>query len=297
MNTFFIGNEMFVRLGFFLGIFFFMAAWEMAAPRRVPEQSKFIRWSNNLVLTFFNTFLLRLVFPAAAVGTALLANEKGWGFFNAITLPQWAAGLASIIILDLAIYVQHVVFHKVALFWRLHRMHHTDLDIDVTTGARFHPVEIIISMALKMGVVAALGAPAWSVVTFEVLLNGTSMFNHSNISMNLRADRWIRRFIVTPDMHRVHHPVLIRETDSNYGFNLSWWDRLFSTYRDQPAAGHSAMKIGLANYRDPKWLKLGWMLFCSNFPLQTLRAGNFHFLREELFLSFFTTASALSYHC
>ncbi|MFW6053121.1 MAG: sterol desaturase family protein, partial [Desulfosalsimonas sp.] len=184
MNTFFIGNEMFVRLGFFLGIFFSMAAWEMAAPRRVLEQSKFTRWANNLVLTFFNTFLLRLVFPAAAVGTALFAGKKGWGLFNAISLPEWMAGLVSIIILDLAIYAQHVAFHKVAVFWRLHRMHHTDLDIDVTTGARFHPVEIIISMAIKMGIVAALGAPAWSVVAFEVLLNGTSMFNHSNISMN-----------------------------------------------------------------------------------------------------------------
>lgn len=260
MNALLIGNEMFVRLGFFLGIFFVMAAWEKAAPRRALQQSKLTRWANNLGLTFFNTFVLRLLFPAAAVGTALIADEKGWGLFHAISLPGWAGGLASIVIFDLVVYAQHVAFHKVPVLWRLHRMHHIDLDIDLTTGARFHPVEIIISMAIKMGAVAALGAPAWSVVVFEVLLNGTSMFNHSNISMALRVDRWIRRVIVTPDMHRVHHSVLIRETDSNYGFNLSWWDRLFGTYRDQPAAGHTAMKIGLANYRDPKWLKIGWML-------------------------------------
>ncbi|MFW6080904.1 MAG: sterol desaturase family protein [Desulfosalsimonas sp.] len=260
LNMLLIDNEMFLRLGFFLGIFLSMSAWEAAAPRRVLQQKKFTRWANNLGLTFFNSFLVRLVFPAAAVGTAVVAAEKGWGLFNALSLPGWLSGVASVVILDLVIYAQHVAFHKVPLFWRLHRMHHIDLDIDVTTGARFHPVEIVASMALKMGAVAALGAPAWSVVVFEILLNGTSMFNHSNISMNLTADRWIRRVIVTPDMHRVHHSVLIRETDSNYGFNLSWWDRVFGTYRDQPAAGHTGMKIGLANYRDPKWLNFGWML-------------------------------------
>ncbi len=260
MNMLLINNEMFLRLGFFLGIFLSMSAWESAAPRRALQQSKFTRWANNLGLTFFNSFVLRIVFPAAAVGVAVIAAEKGWGLFNALTLPGWLGGIVSIILLDLVIYAQHVAFHKVPLLWRLHRMHHIDLDIDVTTGARFHPVEIFVSMGIKMGVVVILGAPAWAVVVFEILLNGTSMFNHSNISMNLTADRWIRRVIVTPDMHRVHHSVLIRETDSNYGFSLSWWDRLFKTYRDQPYAGHVAMKIGLANYRDPKWLKFIWML-------------------------------------
>lgn len=260
MNVLLLGNEMLRRLGFFLGIFVSMAAWETAAPRRVLQQSKGTRWASNLSLTFLNAFLLRLVFPAAAVGAAVLADQKGWGLFHTVPGPQWAAGLFSIIILDMAIYAQHVAFHKIPVFWRLHRMHHTDLDIDVTTGTRFHPVEIIISMAIKIGVVTALGAPAWAVVIFEILLNATSMFNHSNIFLNLQADRWIRLLIVTPDMHRVHHSVLIAETDSNYGFNLSIWDRLFGTYRPQPAAGHDAMKIGLANYRSTKWLKLGWML-------------------------------------
>lgn len=255
-----IDNEIFLRLGFFLGIFASMTAWEAAAPRRVLQHSKWLRWSRNLALTFLNGFLLRLVFPAAAVGAALFAEQKGWGLFHVIPFPDWIAGLFSVLILDLAIYAQHVAFHKIPIFWRLHRMHHTDLDIDVTTGARFHPIEIIASMAIKIGVVAALGAPAWAVVIFEILLNGTSMFNHSNIFLNLHADRLIRSLIVTPDMHRVHHSVLIRETDSNYGFNLSIWDRLFGTYRPQPAAGHETMKIGLANYRSVKWLKLGWMI-------------------------------------
>ena len=268
MNMLLIDNEMFIRVGFFLGIFLSLSAWEAAAPRRELQQRKFTRWANNLGLTFFNSFVLRIVFPAVAVGTAVVAAEKGWGLFNALNLAGWLSGIASIILLDLVIYFQHVAFHKVGLFWRLHRMHHIDLDIDVTTGARFHPVEIILSMALKMGVVAVLGAPAWSVLVFEILLNGTSMFNHSNISMNLTADRWIRRVIVTPDMHRVHHSVLIRETDSNYGFNLSWWDRLFKTYRDQPSAGHVAMKIGLANYRDPKWLNFVWMLIVPVFRVE-----------------------------
>lgn len=255
-----IDQEIFVRIGFFAGIFFFMAAWEALSPRRPLRQSKFTRWSNNLGLTVFNGLVLRVVFPAAAVGTALFVEQKGWGLLNQFTFPVWFNGVAAILFLDLAIYTQHVVFHKVPVLWRLHRMHHTDLDFDVTTGARFHPVEIILSMVIKMGVVLVLGAPAWAVVVFEVLLNGTSMFNHSNISIHTGLDRLLRLLVVTPDMHRVHHSVLIRETDSNYGFNFPWWDRLFRTYRPQPAAGHEAMTIGLANYRDPKWLSFKWML-------------------------------------
>lgn len=210
-------------------------------------------------LTFFNSFLLRLVFPAAAAGAAILAQEKGWGLFNQFFAPEILTGLFSIIVLDFVIYSQHVIFHKIPLFWRLHRMHHTDLDIDVTTGARFHPVEIILSMVIKIGVVLALGAPAWSVVVFEVILNGTSMFNHSNIYIRPAIDRFLRLVVVTPDMHRVHS-ALIKETDSNFGFNFPWWDRMLRTYRDQPEAGHDKMTIGLANYRDPKWLKFRWML-------------------------------------
>ncbi|MEW6584147.1 MAG: sterol desaturase family protein [Nitrospirota bacterium] len=260
MNMFVIDNEVYIRLGFFFGIFIFMSMWETTAPRRALTQSKGTRWFHNLILTTLNSILVRLIFPAAAVGAALVSSEHGWGLFNNVELPEAFAGITAVIVLDLIIYAQHFYFHKIALFWRLHRMHHTDLDVDVTTGARFHPVEIILSMAIKMLAVIILGAPVWSVVAFEVFLNATSMFNHSNVYMNERIDKVLRLLVVTPDMHRVHHSVIIKETDSNFGFNLSWWDRLFRTYTDQPFAGHKGMKLGLANYRDKKWLTLPWML-------------------------------------
>lgn len=260
MNMLPIHNEAILRLGFFLGIFLSMALWEMLAPRRALAHRRLIRWISNLGITAFNSVLAYLVFPAAAVGTALYAGAQGWGLLRLIPLPSWAEGLAAIIVLDFFIYVQHIFFHRVSLFWRFHRMHHTDLDIDVTSGARFHPGEILLSVVIKMGVVLAIGAPAWSVIVFEILLNATSMFNHSDIFIPERADRMLRRLVVTPDMHRVHHSVVIRETDSNYGFNFPWWDRIFGTYRAQPAAGHTSMTLGLANYRDPKWLTFHWML-------------------------------------
>jgi sterol desaturase/sphingolipid hydroxylase (fatty acid hydroxylase superfamily) len=260
MNVFVIGNETVIRLGFFLGVFFIMALWEAIAPRRALTQSRNVRWLNNLAIAFINSAVVRTIFPTAAVGVALLSAQRGWGIFNVLGVPQAAGGIISVLLLDLAIYAQHAFFHKIPLFWRLHRMHHTDLDIDVTTGARFHPVEIGLSMGIKMVTVAVLGAPVWSVVAFEVLLNATSMFNHSNAYLNRGVDRVIRMFVVTPDMHRVHHSVIRRETDSNFGFNLPWWDRLFGTYRPQPEKGHTAMTIGLADYRDRKWLTLPWML-------------------------------------
>jgi len=260
MNMFLIDNEVFLRLGFFLGIFLGMAFWEILTPRRALTQSRLIRWLNNLGMTAFNSFLVFLVFPTAAVGTALYAEGKGWGLLRSAPLPGWAEGLAAIVVLDLCIYLQHVLFHRVSFFWRFHRMHHTDLDIDVTTGARFHPVEILLSMVIKMGVVLGIGAPAWAVIVFEILLNATSMFNHGDISIPAGIDRFLRLLVVTPDMHRVHHSVLIRETDSNFGFNFPWWDRIFGSYRAQPEAGHIDMTLGLANYRDPKWLTFHWML-------------------------------------
>lgn len=260
MNMFLIDQAVVIRIGLFLGIFLCMATWEVRTPRRARTQNKLTRWANNLGLTFLNALLLQALLPLAAVGVALIAAEKGWGLFHQYTIPLWFEGLASIIVLDLAIYSQHIIFHKIPLFWRLHRMHHTDLDFDVTTGARFHPLEIILSMLIKMGIVFALGAPAWSVIIFEILLNGTSMFNHSNINIKTSTDGLLRLLVVTPDMHRVHHSVRIRETESNFGFNFPWWDRLFQTYQAQPAAGHINMTIGLANYQDPKWLQFPWML-------------------------------------
>jgi sterol desaturase/sphingolipid hydroxylase (fatty acid hydroxylase superfamily) len=260
MNMFIIDNELFIRLGCFVTIFAVMIIWEILAPKRALTASKGLRWTNNITIAFLNTLVVRLIFPAAAVGIALSAEARGWGVFNMAHIASVPAGILSIILLDLTIYAQHALFHKAMPFWRLHRMHHTDLDIDVTTGARFHTVEIVLSMFIKIGVVILIGAPAWAVVSFEVLLNATSMFNHSNVNLPEGVDRVLRKVIVTPDMHRVHHSVIIAETDSNYGFNFSWWDRLFSTYRAQPAAGHTAMVIGLANYRDPKYLTLPWML-------------------------------------
>ncbi|MBI1942358.1 MAG: sterol desaturase family protein [Betaproteobacteria bacterium] len=228
-----------------------MAAWEIAAPRRALTVSKSARWTANLGIVVLNSVIVRLLFPAAAVGVALYAEAHGWGLFNAYALPAWVAIVASVVALDLAIYLQHVLFHAVPALWRLHRMHHADLDFDVTTGARFHPLEIVLSMLIKLAAIAALGAPAAAVLAFEILLNALSMFNHGNVRIPERVDLLLRRVVVTPDMHRVHHSIERDETDSNFGFNLSLWDRLFGTYRQQPRAGHEAMTIGIPGFRDP----------------------------------------------
>lgn len=253
-------NEIYIRLFFFAVVFAVMALWEIAAPRRALTTSKSVRWFSNLSITFLNSSLVRWIFPIIAVDVAYLSDEREWGVFHMLHISDFLAGVTAIALLDLIIYVQHVAFHLVRPLWRFHMMHHADLDIDVTTGSRFHPIEIIISMGIKMTSVALLGAPAWSILVFEVLLNATSMFNHGNAYMPSGMDSVIRLFLVTPDMHRVHHSVIIRETNSNYGFNLPWWDRIFKTYRAQPVRGHINMSIGLANFRDPKKLTLQWML-------------------------------------
>ncbi|MDX1514366.1 MAG: sterol desaturase family protein [Gammaproteobacteria bacterium] len=243
-------SEPVIRLGFFFGVFAVMALWELRWPRRARSLGRRQRWPGNIGVVIVDTLVLRLLFPTAAVGVALGAESRGWGVFNALDWPAWAEIVLCVVLLDLAIYLQHVMFHAVPAFWRLHRMHHADLDIDVTTGARFHPVEIILSMLIKFGVILMLGPPAVSVLIFEVLLNATSMFNHSNAYIPERIDRVLRLFLVTPDMHRVHHSVEDFETNSNFGFNLPWWDRLFGTYRAQPQAGHAGMTIGLNSFRD-----------------------------------------------
>jgi len=224
-----------------------------------------------------NTLLVRILFPTTAVGLALVAEARGFGLFNVVALQAWVGVLVSVVILDFAIYLQHVLFHAVPALWRLHRMHHADLEFDVTTGLRFHPIEILLSMVIKFTVVAALGAPALAVLIFEVLLNATSMFNHSNVRIPFGLDHVLRWFVVTPDMHRVHHSILSRETNSNFGFNMPWWDRLFGTYRAQPAAGHEAMTIGIEQFRDPRELGLDRML------LQPFRgdAGRYPLGRRE----------------
>jgi sterol desaturase/sphingolipid hydroxylase (fatty acid hydroxylase superfamily) len=255
-----VSHEPVIRLGAFIAILVAMALWETAVPRRVRSHPRVRRWPNNLTIVALNTVMLRVLLPGEAVGLALLAEHRRWGLFNALTIAPWAMLLGSVVALDLAIYLQHVMFHAAPALWRVHRMHHSDLDFDVTTGARFHPIEIVLSMLFKLGVVAALGAPALGVLAFEVLLNATSMFNHGNVRIPGRLDRYLRWFVVTPDMHRVHHSIVVPETNSNFGFNLPWWDWLFGTYRDQPAAGHTEMTIGIEQFRDPRELRLDRML-------------------------------------
>ncbi len=251
MNAFTLQDAAGLRLAVFLGVFTTMALWEALAPRRALTTPKAARWGRNLGLALLNSASVQLLVPLQAVGVAALAERHGWGLLRLAGLPLFPSVLLSVVLLDLAIYLQHWWFHRAPPLWRLHLVHHVDLDIDVTTGARFHPVEILLSMGIKMALVAALGAPAAGVVLFEILLNATSMFNHSNVRIAAPVDRLLRLLLVTPDMHRVHHSVIPRETGSNFGFNLPWWDRLFGTYRPQPAAGHEGMSIGLPRFRDP----------------------------------------------
>lgn len=244
-------HEATIRLSCFVGVFAIMALWELFSPRRALTVPKPARWTANLGIVVINTVLLRLLFPAAAVGMALLVKELGWGLFNVIAASYWLAVIIGVVALDFFIWLQHVMFHAVPALWRLHRMHHADLDFDVTTGLRFHPVEIVLSMLIKFAVIALLGPPLLAVIIFEILLNATAMFSHGNVCLPRTIDRVLRLFVVTPDMHRVHHSIEDDETNSNFGFNLPWWDRLLGTYRDQPRDGHDAMTIGITTFRDP----------------------------------------------
>lgn len=255
-------TELILRLGVFLGLFAVFATLETLAPRRARSQSRQRRWFTNLSLVVLDTLALRalsIALPFLAVGAAIDAWRMGWGLFNALNWPLWVEILLSILLLDLAIWAQHLVTHKVPLFWRFHRVHHADRDFDVTTALRFHPVEILASMGLKIGLVYLLGPQAIAVVLFEIILNGTAMFNHSNLRLPMWLDRVLRLILVTPDMHRVHHSVHRDEHDSNYGFSLSIWDRMFGTYVAQPKAGHDAMELGL-EWQDERPAKLGWAL-------------------------------------
>lgn len=252
MIEFIASNENIIRPSVFVGMLVIMGLWEVIAPRRALTVSKLLRWSNNLGLVFFNSFIAKLVFPLAATGVAAFAAERGWGLLNLYSLPTMAAIVLAIIALDFIIYLQHVLVHAVPALWRLHRVHHADLDYDVTTGSRFHTIEIILSMLIKFAAIVVLGAPVVAVIIFEVLLNGMAMFNHANVKLPLSLDKILRWLIVTPDMHRVHHSIEDDETNSNFGFNLSCWDRLFGTYRQQPRNGHEAMTIGIRTFREPK---------------------------------------------
>ena len=253
-------TEIAIRIGCYVAVFAAMALWEVLAPRRALSIGRTPRWPNNLGILLIDAFAVRVLVPAAAVGAAIFASESGWGVLNLAGLPLWLSAIVGFLILDLAIYTQHYVFHHVPALWRLHRMHHADLDIDVTTGIRFHPIEILLSLAIKIAIVFAFGIPAIAVLIFEIALNATSVFNHADITMPGWPDRSIRLFIVTPDMHRVHHSVLRAETDSNFGFNLPWWDRLFGTCRSEPTAGHSGMTVGLPIFRNPSELRIDRLL-------------------------------------
>jgi len=251
IDSTFVDYEGAVRIAAFGVTFALMAAWELAAPRRALSVPRGRRWFANLGITLLDVALVRVLFPAASVGVALAAGERHWGLFNAVTVPGPLAFLLSFIALDLVIWIQHVAFHRVPLLARLHRVHHVDLDFDVTTGLRFHPVEILLSLLIKSAAVIALGAPAAAVLLFELALNLGSLFNHGNVRIPAAIDRALRWLVVTPDMHRVHHSIVPEEINSNFGFFLSWWDRLFGTYSAAPRAGHDAMTIGVRDTRDP----------------------------------------------
>ncbi len=249
-----------IRLGFFAAVLLVMAVWEAMAPRRRTTAGKSLRWFSNLGLVCLNTLIVRLILPLGLVSVAMIGQERGWGLLNNFQFPNWLAMAIAVVALDFVIYLQHVLFHAVPLLWRVHMVHHADLDIDVTTGVRFHTVEILLSMGIKSATVVLLGAPALAVLLFEILLNATSMFSHGNVRLSPWLDRMLRLFLVTPDMHRVHHSAIVAETNSNFGFNLPWWDFLFGTYRAQPAHGHEGMTIGLSQFQDERVKRLDWIL-------------------------------------
>lgn len=254
MTGFLTAHETMVRLVAFLGVLTLVGLAEYLAPRRPRRQTRRQRWTINLAMVALGALAIRLFVPLIAVETALRAGAAGFGMFNRPGWPVWIVVPAAVVLLDFAIYAQHVAFHKIPLLWRLHRMHHSDLELDVSSGVRFHPLEYVLSMLIKVAVVALLGAPVAAVILFEVLLNATAMFNHGNLRLPAGLDRLLRRVLVTPDFHIVHHSVVHEEHDSNYGFNLTWWDYLFRTYRARAAKGPVELDIGLADWREPAGL-------------------------------------------
>ena len=272
-----VSHEPTIRLGCFLAVFAAIALWEALSPRRPLGFSRWVRWPNNLAVSVLNSALTRVLLPTTVVGMADIAIKQNWGLLNQLSLPGWAEIGIALLVLDFAIYLQHILFHAVPALWRLHRMHHADQDFDVTTGARFHPIEIILSFGIKLAIVTVLGPAVIAVVIFEVLLNASSLFNHGNVRIATKVDQIIRSILVTPDMHRVHHSIVALETNSNFGFTLTWWDRLLGTYRDQPVGGHAGMAIGIELFRTRREQMLDQML------VQPFRgsAGNTAFNREN----------------
>lgn len=241
-----------IRLGVFVSLFAILAGFELSKPRRALTASKAIRWFSNIAMVLLNTALVPLLVPIVAMSMAKLAHDNGWGLFNYYSVPYPVVFVCTVVMLDFVIYMQHVMFHHVPILWRLHRVHHSDVDLDVTSGTRFHIIEIMISMGIKVCAIALLGAPIMAVLAFEVILNATAMFNHANIRLPLSLDRVLRLFLVTPDMHRIHHSVILEELNTNYGFSVPWWDYLCGTYREQPVEGHEGMTIGISKFRNNK---------------------------------------------
>ncbi|MGH8442419.1 MAG: sterol desaturase family protein [Nevskiaceae bacterium] len=260
MADWIVGHEPWLRVGAFGGVLLLLLIAQDLWPRRTQPLLRPLRWTANLALVVVDVLLVRLLIPLGAVGTAIWADVRGFGLFAQLAWPPMLEGVLAFLVLDGVIYWQHRLFHAIPLFWRLHRMHHSDVEFDATTGVRFHPVEILLSMLIKMGAVLALGAPAVAVIAFEIALNATSLFNHANLRLPRVLDRALRAALVTPDMHRVHHSVHRAEHDSNYGFNLSWWDHLFRSYTPQPAEGHGGMRIGLPAFREPAEQRLPALL-------------------------------------
>ena len=249
-----------IRLSVFIGVFTLMAVLEVLAPKKERVLPRGKRWLTNWSLVVINSVSMRFLIPVLAVSVAQQIDQSGWGLFNLVVFPFWLECILAIVVLDMLIYWQHVASHHLPILWRVHKVHHADRDIDVTTGARFHPIEIGLSMLYKFACIAILGAPALAVFIFEVLLNASAMFNHSNMRLAKGFDALMRKFIVTPDMHRVHHSIIVPETNSNYGFFLSAWDRLFSSYTDQPQKGHADMIIGLEEHQDEQPASVLWSL-------------------------------------
>lgn len=266
-----MANEKPLRSSIFFGMLIIMGLWEVISPRRTRVLTRLLRWSNNLLLLALNIAVARLLFPLAAVGVAGFVSSNGWGLMNVYEVPFTLAIVLSVIALDFIIYLQHVLVHAVPVLWRLHRVHHADPDIDVTTGLRFHPIEIVLSLLIKFAAIVVLGAPVIAVVIFEILLNAGAMFNHANVRLPLGLDKLLRWVIVTPDMHRIHHSVEDDEANSNFGFNLTWWDRLFGTYTVEPRNGHDGMKIGIHYYNDPK--QVSWLHGLLTLPFRKKIAG------------------------
>ena len=260
MTDLIITHEPYLRFGVFVSVLFLMIIAETVLPKKARTLPRAHRWLTNFLFVAVDTIFVRLLFPIVAVGVAIIATEENWGLFNLTALPIWIEVFLAIIVLDMMIYWQHVASHHIPVLWRMHKVHHADRDIDVTTGSRFHPIEIGLSMGYKMLLVVLLGPPVLAVILFEIILNGCAMFNHSNIKLPVKADRVLRWFIVTPDMHRIHHSTKMTETNSNFGFSLSLWDRLFGSYIQEPEKGHDGMKIGLSEYQDKAPASLIWSL-------------------------------------